>query len=275
MTSAQIHSIQKVTLRSHVIQNDWMRAGTVCLLVGALMLALFAVTGCRPREPRAAAPLMSPFPDDQVWAVAPLLNESGVSVVDTLAISDVFTNELERIHGVTALPVQRVLDGMRAMDLGRIDSPNQARALARLIGADAIVVGTVTVYDPYDPPSLGMIVELHRVARSPLAVDDIDRIRSAASDLTLNNMGPGSAPPSRAACVLDAADVGTRLALKEFAQSRTIEKTALNWERYLVVMDLYTRFVADHLVRDLIRQERTSTYRSAIQVSAARAASGP
>jgi hypothetical protein len=238
-----------------------------------LATAMFAGS-CHKKRPIAYAQLMSPYGDDRIWAVVPLLNETGVSLIDTLAVADVITSEVERIDGITALPVQRVLDAMRALDLGRVDSPNQARAIARLIGADGIIVGTITVYDPYKPPSMGMILELYSVHRGPVGVDEIERIRSAASDMTLNNIGPGPNEPARASCVLDAADVGVRLALRDFASSRTDEKTALNWERYLVVMDLYTRFVADHLVQDLIRQERTRPGVSGLQVSAS-SAGGP
>jgi len=56
--------------------------------------------------------------------------------------------------------------------------------------------------------------------------------------------------------VLDASDNGVRLDLERFARGRTEMDSALNWKRYLVVMDLYTQYVADRLLRDLLREER-------------------
>src|SRR5690606_2123679 len=111
-------------------------------------------------RPVVNPPLIAPYAEPRIWAVAPLTNESGVSTMDALRLSDVLADEAQRVQGLAVLPVQRGLDAMRAMNLGQVQSPEEARALAQLVGADAILVGTIGAYDPYDPPKLGMALQL-------------------------------------------------------------------------------------------------------------------
>lgn len=219
-------------------------------------IAVALLASCTGKKPVINGPLLSPYAEPMTWAVAPLMNESGVSTVDTLGVADVIAQEVAKIHGIDALPVQRVLDGMRAMDIGTIDSPAAARALARLIGADGLIVGSVTAYDPYNPPILGMSLQLYTADAWRPSDDVIDRIGTAASDTSLHGFGDSDRPVSSASVVLDASDNGVRLDLERFAQGRTETDSALNWKRYLVVMDLYTQYVADRLLRELLTDER-------------------
>ncbi len=219
-------------------------------------VALALLASCAGKKPVINGPLVSPYAEPMTWAVAPLMNESGVSTLDTLAVADVIAQEVAKIHGIDALPVQRVLDGMRSMDIGAIDSPATARSLARLIGADGLIVGSVTAYDPYNPPILGMTLQLYPADTARLSDDVIERIGTAASDTMLHGFGEGDRPVSSASVVLDASDNGVRLDLEQFARGRTEMDSALNWMRYLVVMDLYTQYVADRLLRELLREER-------------------
>ena len=245
---------------------------TTVLGAAAMLLLLLLAGGCAKRREvvQVNAPLLSPYSQPQVWAVAPLANESGVSVADDLAIADTLADEVQKIEDIDALPVQRVLDGMRAMDIGAIASPQEARALARLIGADAIVVGTITTYDPYRPPKLGLILQLYLADETTDAAvataTDLNRLRTAASDVTLavEAAAPDGAP-STAAGIFDAADNGVRLDVEAFARGRTQSVTAMGWERYLAVMDLYTQYVSHRLLKQLLVAERSRLGGSAME----------
>ncbi|MCC6907414.1 MAG: hypothetical protein IT430_05690 [Phycisphaerales bacterium] len=239
-----------------IMTNRWRAAQPACLCLLLLLLC-----GCMRQRTAINAPLMSPYREPVTWAVAPPANESGVSTVDTLAVADLIAREVQNVRGIDALPVQRVLDGMRAMDIGSIDSPAAARALARVIGADAIIVGSVTAYDPYRPPVLGLTLQLYHAQPAAPADDLIEQIGTAPSDSALHGFEPDAWPEASAAAVLNAADNGVRLSLEQFARGRTESNSALNWERYLVVMDLYTQYVVDRLLRDLLMEERTRNNR--------------
>lgn len=224
------------------------------VLAAALLAAL---GGCaRPQRPVINPRLISPYDEPVTWAVAPLANESGVSVVDGVNVADLIAREVQKIDGIDAVPVQRVLEGMRAMDIGSIDSPHTARSLARLIGVDGIIVGSITAWDPYNPPILGLTLQLYAAAPAPIADGAIENISRAASDTMLQGFGPADWPSSSVAIVADASDNGVRLDVERFARGRTETNSALNWQRYLVVMDLYTQYVVERLLRELLREER-------------------
>ena len=106
--------------------------------------------------------LVSPYANQQdvIWAVVPFRNESGVSFADELRISDAMVSQIVQARGVTALPLNRSLEAMRSMGLPAIETPGQALQLARRLDADAVLVGTITAWDPYDPPTLGINVVL-------------------------------------------------------------------------------------------------------------------
>lgn len=233
-----------------------MQSMTNRRLLLPMLAAAALMSGCARRGPVINGPLLSPYAEPATWAVAPLANESGVSIADGLTAADIIAQEVQKIHGIDALPVQRVLDGMRAMNIGSIDSPATARSLARLIGADGIIVGSITAFDPYRPPRLGLTLQLYTARSMALADDLIDNISRAPSDTALSGFEPHDAPASSASAILDAADNGVRLDVEQFARGRTQTNSALNWERYLVVMDLYTQYAADRLLRDLLREER-------------------
>ena len=233
-----------------IMTNGWRSL----LAVSALLLLL---GGCmRHSRPVINPRLISPYDEPATWAVAPLANESGVSIADGVIIADIIAREVQKIEGIDALPVQRVLDGMRAMDIGSIDSPATAQSLARLIGADGIIVGSITAYDPYKPPMLGLTLQLYTAAPRPMGDDAIDNLSRAPSDTSLHGFEPHESPAAGVAAVFDASDNGVRLDVERFARGRTEIDSALNWERYLVVMDLYTQYVADRLLRDLLKEER-------------------
>ena len=95
-----------------------------------------------------------------VWAVAPAINLSGQGGVDPLLQADIVYSQLQQVHGVTAIPVNRVCEVYSAMHLERVQSADQAAQVCELLGCDALLVPTVTLYDPYNPPKFGAALQL-------------------------------------------------------------------------------------------------------------------
>jgi hypothetical protein len=50
---------------------------------------------------------------------------------------------------------------MRALEFPAVRTPIEAQQLARAMGVDGIVAGTITAYDPYDPPVFGLSLALY------------------------------------------------------------------------------------------------------------------
>lgn len=236
-----------------------------------LLLALaLALPACAPRERSPLSPpdvLVAPYgaPDDVLWAVAPLTNESGVSSVDTGVVADALVHAIDEVRGLSCLPLNRTLAAMRARNIRSVSSPAEARALAQALGADGLIVGTVTAYDPYDPPKLGLKLALF--ARAPgarsaeadplrlqLAYTESDRALAARY---------ASAPVASVSRHLDAQSHDTLFELRRFATGRHDPDAALGWRSYTASMDLYTRFAAYAAVSRLIEQERLRVARPA------------
>ncbi|MFW5652459.1 MAG: hypothetical protein ACOC0P_00295 [Planctomycetota bacterium] len=237
-----------------------MIGGSVAALLLMLLGVLMApITGCTSGMPadRVNPSLHASYDETMVWTIAPIINESGVSIVNTIALADTVAAEAQRVRGIDVIPVQRVLDGMRALDIGRVETVTDAQSLARLVGADAIIVGTLTSYDPYNPPQLGMTLQLYTVGRNGDGPFDTRQLSMAPSDRFLPGGTEFEQPVATSSQMFDGSDNGTRLDLERFASGRTLQMSAFGWEKYLLKMDLFAEYAANRLLADLLSQERT------------------
>lgn len=235
------------------------RSALGVLLLGALVL----LGGCATKDDGLRAPeaLVSPYSQregEALWAVVPLLNESGVSSIDTEALSDVLISKISEVRGVSCLPLNRTIEAMRARELRRVDSPTEARMIAAALGVDAVVVGSVTAWDPYDPPKIGLVLAVH--AREPVRAVGSEDPMSLQRSYTDQNVRLASQhddrPEASVTAYLDGANHEVQMDLRRFAEGRHELVSALGWRRYLVSMDLYVEFASHYAVRRLLEQER-------------------
>jgi len=229
-------------------------------------LALLPILGCATtsRGLRAPTPLVSPYDSrqgDVVWAVAPPRNETGVSVVDPLQIADALAAAFSEARGISAVPVNRTLAAMRTLGIESVSSGADARRLALTMGVDGVIVGTVTAWDPYDPPRLGLSLALFarpgsdRIA-DPSAIVDPRALTAAATEPRLPAGRPAEAPLSAVSEHLDARNHEILMDLRAFAEGRHDPDTALGWRGYIASMTLFTRFASHRLAGALLDQER-------------------
>jgi hypothetical protein len=219
-----------------------------------LILGLFA-SGCTTSTyPRQT--LVSRSGHEQLWAVVPPRNESGISIVDTARVADMITKELEQVKGVSALPVQRVLLGLQQLQLATVTGLDDVAALMRLLGADGLIVGTVTAYDPYPPPVLGLALELH-LDPAPPDLGGIDPVEISRTTTGQLEAGPGTADRVfQTSGVFDGRDQQTLTWLRHYAETRHDPSEPYGPDIYLVSMDLFTQFVSHRLLRDLLRRQQ-------------------
>src|SRR3954454_21113605 len=149
-----------------------------------IICALAALAGCsRPAPYGIEHQLTLPGKRTQVWAVAPAVNLSGMREVDSLLQSDLLFQQLQEVHGLTVVPVNRVVEVYVILKIDQVQSPEQAKLVCDLLGCDALIVPTVTAYDPYAPPKFGGALQMFRrsgqFARMP-NVDPRDLARAAA-----------------------------------------------------------------------------------------------
>src|SRR5215210_7332386 len=130
------------------------------ILVPLLLLALSA---CTHKPPYGSEPTMFlPGSARQTWAVAPAINLSGVTQVDPILQADLLYGQLQQAAGLNVLPVNRVVEVMAALRIEQVQSEEQASIICDLLGCDALLIGTITAYDPYDPPKMGASLHLFR-----------------------------------------------------------------------------------------------------------------
>ncbi|MGP1347785.1 MAG: hypothetical protein ACTS3F_14100 [Phycisphaerales bacterium] len=238
-----------------------------CVAAVAVMGAALAsgVIGCQSisTRPSAGTPrvLVSPYPGTPVTvAVAPPINESGFSRVDVLRVADALVNQVQEVPGLMALPTNRTLSAMESLEMPEVRTPSDARNLARALGADIIIVASITSWEPYEPFEMGFNAAVFAVTERALAsapnVLDPRTIRSASSDVTMTYRPETSGPDAIASVHLNAADADVQALAARYAQGRHDPNSALGSVRYLKAMRHYTQFASYHLVDLLLEAER-------------------
>ena len=125
-----------------------MRAAFACLAVAAA-----ALPGCL----LVHTSVVNPAPNLPVVAVAPFANLSAERAADGRRFALAYATELQQVPGFQVIPVGVVEVAAARAGLDPA-VPADALRLAELLGADAVVVGAVTDYDPYYPPRVGLQV---------------------------------------------------------------------------------------------------------------------
>jgi hypothetical protein len=231
-------------------------------LRGALCALALSVLGCA-GEPRLVQPSQTSAPygtsgSEPLWAIVPLRNEAGTTAVDTLEISDKVFAAASQVRGVRTVPLNRTLAAMQALNMTELATPADARLLAKQLGVDALVLGSITAYDPYNPPKLGLALALYQRAAGGPAAAPIDP-RTLEGQATEYRYFPRSAHADAPAAVvseyLDGKDQGVLMDLRAYARGRHDPKAARGWRRYLTSMDLYSEFAAWHAVHSLVDRE--------------------
>ena len=240
-------------------KDEAMRILKRILIVGLLGVTLLAA-GCA--EERVAygreAALTPPWRKRQVWAVAPMVNLSGQKAADPILQADLVFQQLQQVPGLTVIPVNRTVEVLLSLRLEKVQSEQQAALVCELLGCDGLVVPTITIYDPYNPPKLGASLQVFlkppgTVAR-PAALNPREMARQAAP-VAGQAMAPGGGIV-QAVNLFDAQNGSVRAAVQQYASGRNDPAGPLGAKEYLVSMDRYCGFVYHLLIADLLNSPR-------------------
>jgi hypothetical protein len=222
------------------------------LVMSFLVLAI----GCSSQKPYGEEEqLFLPGTHRQVWAVAPAINLSGQSQIDPLLQSDLVYQELQKVRGLTVIPVDRVVEVYASLKIDKVQSERQAYDICRLLGCDGLVVPTVTAYDPYDPPKFGASVQLFV---RPGTFDRMPKLDPRA--LERSATATAAAPPemtqthnmAQVVEMYDASDGTVLEAVKAYAKGRTDPNKPLGVDEITVSMDRYCAFGYHELLSELL-----------------------
>lgn len=231
------------------------------IVLRMLLLAVFAcvVIGCQ--KPVVVKPIEAPYAERQVWAIAPLRNESGSRFADGIRMADELTRTFEQVVGIDALPVNRVLEAMDALRLTGIDSREDAIRLREALGVDALVVGSMTHYDAYDPPKIGLALDLYAWPTDGesrgLDIRGLSWAPTAdAAGIRRSTLYRPDQPVTTVSGYFDASGIGTKKLLDDYAYGRGTTPNALHERRlYTINMNLFQEFAGHEMGSQLIWAE--------------------
>lgn len=129
--------------------------------VWGVMAPLLA--GCALWPDRIVVPQYhNPFPQLYRVAVLPFFNQSAEPTLDGDEVALAYYNELQAIPGFEVMPVGVARQMLEAFIRASGREPRTGadfQRLARFMGVDAVLVGSVTEYSPYYPPRMGLAVD--------------------------------------------------------------------------------------------------------------------
>ena len=230
------------------------------------LCAIAFAGGCAaPNPDRLSPPRVTMAPYDStggevLWAVAPLHNETGTTSFAAHDVTDQVVAACAEVRGVRVLPLNRTLEAMRTLKMDTISSPADAKKVAMRMGADAIIIGTVTAWDPYTPtmglslalfPRPGSAIDERQTNVDPrvLAMQTSERSSSSKS----SNFGV--MPAATASEHLDGKNHQVLMDIKNYAAGRSDPKGALGWKRYVASMPLFSEFATHYAVGRLVESE--------------------
>lgn len=126
-----------------------------------IVLPLVATIGCAyVPEKRTRDVVHNPFPQMKRVAVLPFFNQSSEPTVNSDQVAEGYYAALQAIPGFEVLPVGVAKEQWLryAMVHGEPRSGEDFQRLAQQMGVEALVVGSVTDFDPYYPPRMAMTV---------------------------------------------------------------------------------------------------------------------
>jgi hypothetical protein len=189
-----------------------------------------------------------------VWAIAPAVNLSGQREVDPLLQADLLYQQLQAINNITVIPVDRVIQVYAALKIEKVQSEQQAALVCEQLGCDALLIPTVTTFDPYDPPKMGAAIQLlARPGSNQQPNIDVHELNRLATPLT-NQALPSRPGFIQVVGMYDAANGTVHEAVLTYAKGRNDPLGPLAEKEYFVNMDRYCGFVYYSLLKDLLHE---------------------
>jgi hypothetical protein len=231
------------------------KSNGLLVLISFVCTGLSLLSGCAEQTPQYGVERQLGWQNRQheVWAVAPAINLSGYGSVDPLLQADLLYAQLQQVRGLTVIPVNRVAETYATLKIDKVQSEQQAALVCELLGADRLIVPTITAYDPYVPPKVGASLQVLNRPKDwvrPASVDPRELARQAAPN-------EGDALPSgpqfiQAVGMFDAANGSVRDALYRYAAGRNDPVGPMGPKEYLASMDRYCGFVYHELIEQVI-----------------------
>jgi hypothetical protein len=222
-----------------------------------ILVVLVSCAGCASKS-QIDRLYESPYPGQWNLAVAPLLNHSGSDAVDVILVTDELYAELQQVKGsLQIIPVNRVMAAMYELGMEKVNNPTDALTLAEALGVDGIIVGSITEYDPYYPPRMGLAIQLYTregpssgPANEPM---DPGTLARAGRPFELNRVEELT-PQISIVRIFDTTKNEVQKQLKSYAKHRSDELEPYGWKKWTTRQN-YPRFVAHEIIGEMLAIE--------------------
>lgn len=195
-------------------------------------------------------------PDLRTVAVAPFFNLSPQPLVDGRSVGATFFGELQQLGGLTVIPVG-VVEALLDEQQLALDNPKQALQVAQMLGADALVVGAITDYDPYYPPRVGIALQVYAPATSdPTKMPSLKELARGAQQAPLRPSASVDKPKLRAVRIFDSSQSHVRDRVKRYAMYHSGSERPGQWRSFMRRSDDYMRFCCHEMIREVFGQAR-------------------
>ncbi|HEY0007578.1 MAG TPA: hypothetical protein VGB55_02545 [Tepidisphaeraceae bacterium] len=224
-----------------------------------LMAACATASACTPKDKPYGRErqLVLAGQQAQVWAIAPVINLSGQPGVDAIIQADLLYQQLQTVQGLTVVPVDRVAQVYIASSIDQIQTPDQAMAVMELLGCQGLIIATVTQYDPYNPPKMGVALQLFRkdsiTPQAPLP-NPHELVRAGAPPV--ETPMPQNPDFVQVIGMYDAANGSVRDAVIDYASGRHEPAGPMGEREYFNSMERFAGFAYFTLIEDLLVQLR-------------------
>lgn len=187
--------------------------------------------------------------------VAPMMNLSTNPEVDTVAFTEALASELAQVEGLSVVPLGRVYQYLSVNRMSTVGSPEEARSLAKVFRAQATLVAAVTEYDPYDPPRMGLSVQMYTDGTLPSAqgtagFDPVAAARAAVPFPVTDDAS--SRPRDVVSRVFSGRSTEVQELAKLYAKRRLADDSPYGWRRFLVDQREFQRLCCYGVIREML-----------------------
>jgi hypothetical protein len=135
-----------------------------------------------------------------------------------------------------------------------VNTPETALWLAEELGAEATVVAAITEYNPYDPPIVGLIVQLYTPASAggSSRLDAVAASREATDFAPAGDIGLAGDRPLQIQRVFNASDSRVLDELKDYGKQRKGRESPYEWQVHAKSQELFVRFSLWSAIRSML-----------------------
>jgi len=204
----------------------------------------------------------NPFPDIKTIAVAPFATDQAFQSVPpdrSLSYAEIFASELAQFQGFEVVRAyrqayipQHAPNNTSAVKITRAESEE----LVADLDTDAVIIGSITDYDPYTP-RIGVAIQLiymRRIRESRGArpqFTNLELLAQTGRPLIVRQPETNKIMMIRIERIFDSRQDAVKNALKKYAVTRSGNESPAGFDQFLREHN-YFQFVANRMIREII-----------------------